>query len=329
MNAQVPAFQITIDTEGDNAWLRPSTGETRNAEYLSRFQYLCECYGFRPTYLVNWEMANSPAFQELGRDILQRGVGEIGMHLHAWDSPPLRPLTADDAVQHPYLIEFPEQVMRDKVACLTDRLEAVFGTKMLSHRAGRWAFNETYARILMDHGYQADCSVTPHRSWKSVPGAATGSGGSDYTDFPDRPFWWHEDGSRLLEIPVSILRYAPTTIVRGVRRLLGRPGHRLLWLRPNGRNLGDMLFILESALQEKRDYVQFVLHSSELMPGGSPTFTTAEQIETLYRDLETLFDVAARNFAGGTLAEYARTWRSSDIPGRSFRPGRAGQAGFA
>jgi hypothetical protein len=34
-------------------------------------------------------------------------------------------------------------------ACLEDK----FGAKMLTHRAGRRAFNETYARLLADFGY--------------------------------------------------------------------------------------------------------------------------------------------------------------------------------
>ena len=63
-----PAFLITIDTEGDNLWSRPRTMTTRNAEYLPRFQELCETYGLKPTYLTNWEMTNSPAFQVLEGD---------------------------------------------------------------------------------------------------------------------------------------------------------------------------------------------------------------------------------------------------------------------
>ena len=91
-----PAFLITIDTEGDNIWSRPRTIGTRNAEFLPRFQVLCEQYGFKPTYLTNWEMTHCPCFQEFGRDLIRGGRAEIGMHLHAWNNPPLVPLTEDD-----------------------------------------------------------------------------------------------------------------------------------------------------------------------------------------------------------------------------------------
>lgn len=307
-----PCFQITIDTEGDNLWSRPAAAGTRNAEYLPRFQTICEKYGLKPTYLTNWEMAHSPAMQALGRDILKRGTGEIGMHLHAWDSPPLVPLTADDAAQHPYLIEYPEAVMRQKVGRLTAALEDLFQARMVSHRAGRWAFNATYARILADHGYKVDCSVTPHVSWRRVMGAATGNGGSDYTGFPDRAYWWELGGAaELLEVPVSIVRQVPALPMRAVRRLLGRPACRTLWLRPNGRNLKDLFHVLDEALRHGRDYVQFMLHSSELMPGGSPSFDTADKIETLYAHLDQLFSRARRNFDGATLGEYAAGFNRS------------------
>ena len=42
-----------------------------------------------------------------------------------------------------------------------DALEGRFGEKMTSHRAGRWAFDSRYARLLVEHGYLVDCSVTP------------------------------------------------------------------------------------------------------------------------------------------------------------------------
>ena len=56
-------FIITIDTEGDNLWSSPRRITTRNSLYLTRFQQLCEEYGFLPTYLTNWEMVNCPDFQ--------------------------------------------------------------------------------------------------------------------------------------------------------------------------------------------------------------------------------------------------------------------------
>ena len=318
-DASRPAFLITVDTEGDDLWARPREITTRNAAYLPRFQALCERYGLRPTYLVTYEMAHSAAFREFAQDLLRRNAGEIGMHLHAWNTPPLVPLTPDDLRHQPYLVEYPEPVMGEKVRVLTELLEDTFGVKMQSHRAGRWGFNGTYARILIRHGYLVDCSVTPHVSWQDHPGDPAGSGGPDYTAFPEEPYFIDPEDIRrpgpspLLEVPVTIVP-SGLPALRPLRRLLARtsPGRRLLrrflpevyWLRPDRRNLPAMLGIVRRAVEEGRAHLEFVVHSSELMPGGSPLFPTENHIERLYADLEVLFDLVHRTCRAATLAEF-------------------------
>src|SRR6185436_12332483 len=119
-------FLITIDTEGDDLWSAPRKITARNAGYLPRFQSLCERYGYKPVYLTNYEMAMSEAFVEFGRDVVARGTGEIGMHLHAWNSPPLEPLTSDDFRYQPFLIEYPARAMKEKIRVMTRLLEERF-----------------------------------------------------------------------------------------------------------------------------------------------------------------------------------------------------------
>lgn len=290
--ADTPAFLITIDTEGDNLWAAPTTVTTQNAQCLPRFQQLCERRGLKPTWLTNYEMAECAFFCEFGRDVVERGAAEIGMHLHAWNSPPI---TDRDSIHQAYLIEYPESVMRDKVKFMTVLLEERFDCKMLSHRAGRWAFDSRYARLLVENGYRVDCSVTPHVSWSKSPGAPHGSGGTDYTTYPAHPYFMdldridREGNSSLLEIPVSIV---------------AEPNGRTSWLRPDGQNRDSMLAILDRALRERWPCVEFMLHSSELMAGGSPTFQTRRDVEALYDDLDVLFGNAAEQFRGKTLSEF-------------------------
>ncbi len=188
-----PAFLITIDTEGDNLWQKHDSITTENARYLPRFQQLCEKYGFKPVYLTNYEMAIDPFYIEFARDVIARGTAEVGMHLHAWNSPPTEPLTADDWRHKPYLIEYSDAMMREKVDYMTRLLEDTFQTKMVSHRAGRWAFDERYARLLVEYGYQVDCSVTPRVNWKTAKGAPQGDGGTDYRRFPQHAYFLDEN----------------------------------------------------------------------------------------------------------------------------------------
>jgi hypothetical protein len=327
---QSPVFIITIDTEGDNMWQKPREIQTRNVRYLPRFQALCERFQLKPVYLTDWEMVEDPAYREFAADVIARRTGEIGMHLHAWNTPPIVPLTSDDYTYHPYLIEYPEAVLREKVHVMTATLQERFQQKMSSHRAGRWAFNGLYGRALLDEGYVTDCSVTPHVSWRSTMGDPGREGGSDYTSCSESAYWLDMDdisragSSSLLEVPVSIVRNPalPHSLEEWTRRasgtsLVGRAVRRIypswIWLRPNGANLRHMLSILTSARKSMVSYVEFMLHSSELMPGGSPTFPTEKSIEKLYLDLEELFAASQKHFRGATLAEYSQ---SSAVPGK-------------
>lgn len=316
-----PAFLITIDTEGDNLWAAPSPVRTENARWLPRFQATCRQYGLTPTYLAAYEMARCPEFIAFGRELLREQTGEIGAHLHAWNSPPLEPITADDGRYGPYATEYPARLLADKIALLTAVLEDTFGVKMTSHRAGRWGFDGRYARLLIGQGYRADCSVTPGVSWKSSLGKPDGNGGPDYRDCPRVPYYVNLENvgrpgdSSLLEVPMTILPTSPRRVdaLRNrfrphalPRRVLNRLFPPLTWLRPGdpgGRR--GMLRVLRQAGELALGYVEFMLHSSELMPGGSPVFPDAAGIERLYADLHAVFAAARDGFTPCTLSEFA------------------------
>jgi hypothetical protein len=70
-----------------------------------------------------------------------------------------------------------------------------------------------------------------------------------------------------------------------------------------------MLAILNHACDERWPCMEFMLHSSELMPGGSPTFKTPADIESLYADLKVLFSNAAKQYRGQTLREFHDEYR--------------------
>lgn len=309
-----PAFLITIDTEGDNLWQNHDKITTRNATFLPRFQSLCERYNFKPTWLTNYEMAIDPVYVEFAKDVISRDTGEVGMHLHAWNSPPLYDLTGDDWRHKPYLIEYPQESIRQKTEYMTRLLEDTFQRKMVSHRAGRWAFNADYASLLVELGYQVDCSVTPKVDWRRSLGNPQGQGGSNYFDFPQHAYYLDlsdiakPGDSSLLEVPMSTqLRHSAivNSFKRGIKKIRGKEYQPSVnWLRPSGGNLDRMKSVVNEALSRGSDYVEFMLHSSEFMPAGSPTFKNEEQIEILYRDLEQLFSWLEARTTGMTLAEY-------------------------
>lgn len=116
-------FIITVDTEGDNLWRHVEGNPigTRNAEYLPRFQSLCEKYGFKPVYLTNYEMAMSDVFVKEAKDWLSKGACEIGVHLHAWNNPPIHEL-AGLYHNNPYSLNIQRKLYAKSSGQFTTRL---------------------------------------------------------------------------------------------------------------------------------------------------------------------------------------------------------------
>jgi hypothetical protein len=301
---------ITIDTEGDNAWAKKGyENSTRNARFLPRFQELCDAFGYKPTYLTSYEMANDEFFMEFARDVLKRQACEVGLHPHPWNSPPEYKLTSSDMVLQPYMIEYPENIIREKLKIHTELLEEHAGTRIYSHRAGRWAFNATYARILCDFGYKVDCSVTPYvkdilptRS-DSEPVKVTLP---DYSRFPTKAYFLDgEDISQpgqlpLLEIPMTVIpcfgkgrsflyKLLPQGVCRRLFRFIFGPPFK--WFRPLRRRPGDLMEVARKKIEDESDYIMFMIHSSELMPGGNPQFRSIGEIDRLYDNIEKAFDL--------------------------------------
>lgn len=310
-------FLISIDTEGDDFfhWSPGDKITTENTRYVPRFQELCDKFGFKPTYLTNYEMASDGRFVEYAKNWLAEDRCEIGMHLHAWNSPPLYELEKRDDIKPgdcSFLIEYPEDIIREKVEFLTDYLEAQFGVKPVVHRAGRWTTNQYYFDVLNEFGYIADCSVTPGMDMSAARGFTEGSHGTDYSDYPVNPYIIPNTG--LLEVPMTV-RENHTVKTDGNKRLRHKArniykawkGRGPIWLRPSGNNLKEMLYLADRVLKEKQtDYLMFMLHTSEMMPGCSKAFPTEESIENMYSDLERLFKKVFENFRGCTIGDYVR-----------------------
>lgn len=282
-------FIITIDTEGDNlwGWNEGMPLRTENVQYLPRFQELCNQYNFIPTWLCNWEMVNDDRFVSFARKNLDKGMCSIGMHLHAWNTPPrFDSLPRHEKAGLPYLIEYPREIMEEKILRMTGIIEEKIGIRPIVHRAGRWAMNDDYFELLAECGYIADCSITPYINWKTSWGQTPGFEGPDYSNEEVKI----SKRKNVIEIPV-------TTLWDEERK-------KVFWLRPNRKNLNEMLQLIEFYQNSELDYLMFMLHSSELMPGGSPTFQTEGGIEILYKHLSIIFNTISKNYEGIGLDKY-------------------------
>ena len=302
------SFIITIDSEGDNLWhyVKGAPIGTENAKFIPRFQELCNKYGFKPVWLTNYEMVMSDDYVNYIKEPLANGQCEIGIHVHAWNNPPLYDLRGKYN-GNPYLIEYPDEVMREKLKTTYDLIQQRLGVNVKSHRAGRWAMDDRYFHLLEEFGVICDCSYTPGVSWASFEGETT-RGGSDYRNVPNSA---HMVGN-VLELPVTVRHYSHylsmgKNLKHNLRTMI-KGG--TIWLRPALSSLNDMKKLAKAVDAENgSDYLEFMIHSSELMPGGSPYFKDEMDINHLYYSMDQLFAyVRELGYEGETLESYTNRY---------------------
>lgn len=310
-------FMITIDTEFDNGWEWQYGDEitTANSKYIPRFQNLCEKYGFIPTYLITYEFAKDKQFVDYMKPKQIEGKCEIGIHPHAWNIPPIYELEArkDVTPGYVFLKEYPKEIIYQKIKALKDEYIKQFDCVPVSHRAARWGMNQAYFEQLDRNGILYDCSVTPLIDWTQARGYTENSCGPNYVDYPRKAY--RVGGTGVIEIPMTVYKDhrfilnedGNTSKKRNIKNFVRSVrGKKALWLRPASDNLDDLLYIVHQAKKSNADYLMFMLHSSEMMPGGSPTFDTPEKIEKLYENLEVLFNEISKDFEGISVADYGR-----------------------
>ncbi len=294
-------FLVSVDTEGDNLW-RWHYGDpitTENTNYIMRFQELCEKYGFIPTYLTNYEMAADDKFVKLFRKKAQQGKCEIGMHLHAWNSPPEYKLDNIYGGQ-PFITEYPKEIIFEKHKFLKNYLENRFELPVITYRSGRWATNDILFKVLEEIGIKVDCSVTPGIDHSHNKGMSV-SGGNNYKKFSNKPYMLRDD---LIEIPMT------TTLKRVFggsslkNKLRNSIKGKSLWLRPAVLNFRELSEFLKFNECSGNDYAQFMIHSSELMPNGSPYFKNEDAIEQLYLTTEKFFEFVSKNYKAISIGNY-------------------------
>ena len=298
-------FIITVDTEGDNLWNYEKGQEikTENTLYIHRFQELSEKYGFKPVWLTNYEMASDQRYVDYIKPKMEAGLCEIGIHIHAWNNPPLYNLQTKYS-GNPYLIEYPDNVMKAKFGVTYKLIKEKFGIEVKTHRAGRWIMDNRYFSMLEEYGILVDCSYTPTISWTKTPGE-TVEGGCDYTNAVK----YAHMINKVYEIPMTIrktrnIKFVNFSNIKSCIKnlLLGKS----IWLRPAINSLEEMKWLSRKTFMESEtDYLMFMMHSSEMMPNGSPYFKNEDDIDKLYDDIEELFKyVSMLGYKGVTIHDY-------------------------
>ena len=301
-------FIITVDTEGDNLWDwkegNPIT--TENAVFIPRFQDLCESYSFYPTYLINYEMAIDKRWISFAKNKQNSGLCELGMHLHAWNTPPIVELE-NKWGGNPYITEYSLEIIQAKVQTMKEVLSSNFECDISSNRSGRWAINEAYLKILQECGIKCDCSITPGLDLSNIPGR-TKKCGNNYKKYKHQAF---EIIDGLIEVPMTTMISRMPLDISFKSCMKAVIKGESLWLRPI-MDEKRLKYLCDSIIG-KSDYVEFMIHSSELMPGGSPYFNNSDAVDMLYNRINWLFTyLKNKGFVGVTLFDYCMAWRRNN-----------------
>jgi hypothetical protein len=314
-------FIITVDTEADNVWRHYEELAFNNIRQVPLFQSLCEQHGFPPTYLLTYRAALDEYAAKLFRAYAQSGRAEIGAHFHPWPSGDMSG-KKQSSREHSYPTELADDILREKLEILTKTIADRVGVRPASYRAGRWGFDDRQAAILSGLGYRVDCSVTPKVDWRNNFGDLDSAGGPDFRACSAYPYFLN---GQLLEVPMTILF---TGVFKQERSLAGkiflkmpsgfishavnRLFFRKTWLRIfPGSNLNDWQRIYRSADANKLPMVQFMIHSSELMPGGSPYSRSESDVEHIFTQLEEMFKYFKDlGLEGATLSQFAKEFKS-------------------
>lgn len=300
-------FFITIDTEGDALWDDPSIDQirTENSLWIPKFQELCEKYGFIPIWLTDYEMIEDERYVNYIKEKAHQGLCEVGIHVHARNNPPIYKLENEKNRGAAYLIEYPTELMKEKFCYLKDLIEKKIGCKVITHRAGRWTINEEYIKILEDTGIKYDCTMTPGISWSACEGITPGSQGSNYLN---KSYKRQTVGNDIIEYPMTVFKtntfiipkkITPKSCARNFRNYVKKTP---IWLRPNtNENINEMKNILNRIIKNGDEYAEFMIHSSEFMPGGGPKHQGETEVMKLFETMDELFKYAyEKGFRGYT-----------------------------
>lgn len=283
------AITLDVEEEGLFSGRYPRTPfGVANVAELRRLEFIPREFGFPLTLLATYPVVRDPAAREVLSYWQKEHGAEIGVHLHPWNTPPFEEVPDPEPVRSTRL---PPALLEAKLGTLTAGIREAFQTPPRSFRMGRFDWCPALLSLLPRFGLTVDSSMVP---------LTQKVGGPRHFLAPPDPFWLplpEAAGAPLLEVPVTMVPVwaRGPRLVHGFSSLFpGRLGEVLRSWFPyvGAAGIHPAWFPLVSMrlaayLHRRRGgrVLTLFLHSSELLPGGSPQFPTAEAVDRLVAKL--------------------------------------------
>lgn len=335
MHKKPLAVVVSLDVEEEGlfsgSYPRQGGGLT-NIPELSRLEFLPREFGLPLTYLCDYPVLTHGPSLEVLTGMLGRVGGELGAHLHPWNTPPFPDMPWPEPVSTAVM---PSDVFRAKLDTLQEVVRAFAGRPAKSFRMGRWNLFRRAMAALPQAGFLVDSSVAPLRH---VPG------GPDHFLAPADPYWLRPggaDGPRLLEAPTTQVALVPGSsraayslaarLPKGARDAVLGGFMKALTLGVNPVWMPEATMKLAAWTHVRRGgrVITLFWHSSELLPGASPHFPDRASVDAFLGKvrrfagwLRRTFDV--RGTTLGELAGPAFSWPDRSLATRPCSTGEWG-----
>lgn len=287
-------FILSVDTEEEWHWDEPfpeQNCQVKNVQQIPALQICCESIGVRPTYFVDYAVADNSQAVEAINSARQRNQCEIGAHLHPWCNPPLYGKTGE-AESH--VVNLPIEHTAAKLDKLITTLNDKFSINPTSFRTGRWGINNAVLDLLANRGFTVDSSIYPF--YKNEYFSCEGSVLTPYWPDPTNPL---NPGSQrqIMEIPVTAgfnrthynvancihqlgesapLKYLHTVGLLWHSRLL-----RKLYLSPELTDEHNLCRLIDTSLNRGHKVIHMYLHSSSLIDGVTGLFDKQNSLDII------------------------------------------------
>jgi len=295
-------FVLSVDTEEQWDWSGPFPQKSFNVshdEQLPAFQEICASSGIKPTYFVDYAVAESQQCSQILKQILATEQAEIGAHLHPWCNPPYFGDT-DEASSH--VVNLPVEQVRQKLQSLVTLLSEKFGQAPKAFRTGRWGIDANVMQLLVEQGFTVDSSVYPYykNEYFSCHGA------------PELPYWPDLSNPLLAanqqhnyELPITAgFNWHNQQLANRVHQCLSHPWinwchliglawHtkllRKTYLSPELSSLTDMQNLVDVRMRNGVPVLHVFLHSSSLVDNPNSLVGNNNAFHYLTSTLQELF----------------------------------------
>ncbi len=278
-------FSVDVEEEGlfSGSYSAIAQGVS-NVAALSRLEFLTRDFGLPLTLLCTWPVLSDPVCADMLRRWQDELGAEVGLHLHPWNTPPLRQLGNKAWTPSE---DMPGEVLDAKLDTLVRACQDVTGCAPASFRMGRFDLGPKVRALLPGHDLRVDSSLVPMRWCPVLPEAFL-----SHTD----PYVLLQDEAgltQLLEVPLTMAALLPglpacawrlaSGLGPGARKELLRNFQRVAVVGPQPAwyTLPAMKLGVRLHLARGGEVIHLFLHSSELQPGACPHLPDDASVERL------------------------------------------------